>query len=228
MTGIVLAALLAAADCHANPAAPECSLRPQETSNVDRAKLEDIYSRPEFSRARLRNQGTLEQLWRRFWLWFESFFGSRGAASYSSVIRFLVLLAAALVAGWAVLKLLSRRTDARRTARAGSPEPAGLALEEPAAHLGRAHGLLAVDPRAALREGLLGLLSLLERQRLARPDRVKTNRELARELPSRGAAPELTQAVEQLLGWYDRTFYSLDPVQAADAARFLDDVEKLA
>ena len=41
----------------------------------------------------------------------------------------------------------------------------------------------------AIREGLLSLLSTLERRRFARPDRVKTNRELADELAALAAEP---------------------------------------
>jgi hypothetical protein len=211
--GALLAGFLAATD----PA----------TASVDRSHLEEIYQRPEFARARLRNQGTLEQLLKRLRAWFDSFFESRGAETYSVVTRFLVLLAAALVAGWALLRLLSRRQRAPPPATAEGTSAQRLELDDPAEHLSRGRSALTADPRAALREGLLALLSTLERRRLARPDRVKTNRELAKELPTRGAPAELTKTVEQLLGWYDRTFYSLDPVAAADASRFLDDVERL-
>ena len=199
---------------------------PSASSTVDRDQLEQIYQRPEFARARLRNQGTLEQLWRRFVSWFNAFFESRGAERYSDVTRFLVLFAAALVAGWVVLRLLARRGTQALPA-ALTPDAMALHLDDPAAHLRRGRSAVSSDPRAALREGLLALLSTLERRRLARPDRVKTNRELAGELPARGAPPELTKTVEQLLGWYDRTFYALVPVASADAARFLDDVERL-
>ena len=195
MTAIALAALLMSAD--------------GAGIAVDRPQLEEIYQRPEFARARLRNQGTLAQLWRRLVDWFNSFFGSRGAES------------------WAVLRLLSRRGRDHAIAPPVASSALALALEDPAAHLRRARAQLASDPRGALREGLLGLLSLLERRRFARPDRVKTNRELARELPGRGAPAELTARVERLLGGYDQTFYSLEPVATADAARFLDEVERL-
>lgn len=212
MIAAVLASLLSAAD----PAV------------VDRAQLEEIYQRPQFERARLRNQGTLEQLLRRFRAWFDSFFESRGAETYSVVTRFVVLLAASAVALWAVLKLLARRRGPAPPPVVSTAASAALELQAPSTHLARARASLASDPREALREGLLALLSALERQRLARPDRVKTNRELARELPARGAAPELTARVEQLLGWYDQAFYSLEPVARADATRFLDDVEQIA
>ena len=83
------------------------------------------------------------------------------------------------------------------------------------------------QPREAIREGLLALLSSLEAKRLARPDRVKTNRELVGELPGRGASAQLTGEVERLVRWYDRAFYSLEPVPPEDAARFVDEVERL-
>lgn len=213
MIAALLAGFLAATD-------------PQGASE-DRAHLEEIYQRPEFERARLRNQGTLEQLWRRLIGWFEAFFESKGAQTYSKITRFLVLLAASLVAGAAVLQLLNRRRTRQPHALAAIAGAAALELDAPATHLKRGRDALTTDPRAALREGLLALLSTLEGRRLARPDRVKTNRELARELPARGAPAELTGTLEQLLGWYDRTFYSLQPVTSTDAARFLDDVERL-
>ncbi len=196
------------------------------TDTVDRAKLEEIYQRPGFERARRRNDGALQQLWKNFVAWFNKAFGSRGAETYSVVARFVVLLVAALVALWAVLKMLGRKRAA--VAPAASAGPAPLVLDDPTTHLGRGRALLATDSRAALREGLLALLSTLERQKLARPDRVKTNRELAGELPGRGAPASLTSRVEQLVAWYDRTFYSLEPVGTQDAARFLDDIERLA
>ncbi len=198
---------------------------PTAADTVDRAKLEEIYQRPQFERARRRNDGGLQRLWRNFVTWFERAFGSRGAETYSVVARFLVLLAAALVALWAVLKMLGRkRASPMLTPRPGT---APLVLDDPTTHLGRGRALLGSDPRAALREGLLALLSTLERRKLARPDRVKTNKELAGELPGRGAAAPLTARVEQLVAWYDRTFYSLEPVGTQDAARFLDDIERL-
>jgi len=33
--------------------------------------------------------------------------------------------------------------------------------------------------------------------------------------------------VERLVRWYDRAFYSLEPVPSEDAARFVDEVERL-
>jgi hypothetical protein len=87
--------------------------------------------------------------------------------------------------------------------------------------------MLGSAPREAIREALLCLLSSLERQRFARPDRVKTNRELAEELAGRGAPPALVSAVTSLFTWFDRAFYSLEAVPADEARRFLDDVRGL-
>jgi hypothetical protein len=56
---------------------------------------------------------------------------------------------------------------------------------------------------------------------------VKTNRELAAELPGRGAPEALVREVERLVRWYDGAFYSLAPVPSAEAARFVEDVERL-
>jgi hypothetical protein len=230
VSGLLLALMLAAPDCAADPSAQGCALwlRTDPAAQVDRPRLEEIYSRPEFARARLRNQGTIEQLLRRLRQWFESFFESKGAASYSEITRFLVLFLAAIAALWAVLRLLSKRGAGRAVSVGAAVASTALTLDDPLAHLARARSQLTADPRVAIREGLLALLSVLERRRLARPDRVKTNRELGRELPARGAPAELTARVESLLGWYDRTFYSLEAVPPAEAARFLDDVEQLS
>ena len=53
--------------------------------------------------------------------------------------------------------------------------------------------MVEADPRGAIREGLFALLGALERRSLARPDRVRTNREMAEEVAQRGAAPELSE-----------------------------------
>ena len=100
-----------------------------------------------------------------------------------------------------------------------------LVLSDPT--VSRNHLAVLSDPRAAIREALLSLLSSLERKRYARPDRVKTNRELAAELPARGAPTELVTAVAPLFAWFDRSFYSLEAIAPEDARRFLDDVSRL-
>ncbi|QDE68357.1 DUF4129 domain-containing protein [Myxococcus xanthus] len=191
-------------------------------------RLEAILDRPEFARARQRHGDALKRIMREVTAWLEGLFESREAQGFAVATRAVMLgLALALIL-WGVLRLRARR--GRRAARvsassATSAEP--LVLDSPAEHLRRARAALSTDAREAIREGLLSLLSSLEEQRLARPDRVRTNRELAAELPGRGAPAALVREVERLMGWYDRTFYSLAPVAPEDAARFVTEVESL-
>ncbi|MFT3842799.1 MAG: DUF4129 domain-containing protein [Myxococcaceae bacterium] len=192
---------------------------------VDRGALGEIYARPELSRARQRDAIGLEVFLARLNAWLERFFNTRGMESYSVVTRWLVLVLGALIALGAVARFLNRTRRLR--VQPLPPVVSALQLEDPSVHFSRAQAALKEKPRESLRESLLGLLSSLERARLARPDRVKTNRELVRELPSRGAAPELTQSVAKALDWYDETFYSLRPVEAGDAERFLAEVQAL-
>lgn len=232
---LALLALLAAAPCE-HPAVGRLSSRQQEAAcallareappHVDRAALEAVYLRPGFERARDRETGALQVFLAQLRAWFERLFETSGAETYSNVTRVLVLFVAALVGAWAALRLAARKW--RATPAATAAAAAALVLDSPAQHLDRARAALGEDPRRAIREGLFALLAFLERERLARPDRVTTNRELARELPSRGAAPALTQGVTRLLEWYDGAFYSLEPIAPEAARRFVDDVEALA
>ncbi|MEW6433689.1 MAG: DUF4129 domain-containing protein [Myxococcota bacterium] len=234
---LALAALLLAAPCE-HPAlgtlspgrqAAACELLARPAGpTADRAALQAVYQRPGFERARERNSGALQALLAQLEAWLERLFETSGAETYSNVTRVVVLFLAALVGLFAALRFASRRRAAAAAATAGASTPAPLVLDSPAAHLERARAALAADPRAAIREGLLALLSHLERERLARPDRVKTNQELARELPGRGASPALAEAVARLVGWYDLAFYSLEPVAEDAARRFIDEVAGLA
>ncbi len=189
-------------------------------------RLRAILDRPEFVHARQRNSDLLQRLLRELEAWMEQFFQSRGAVGFAVTTRAIILGLAVAVVLWGVLRLRHRRPAAARKARAGAvAEP--LKLDSPRAHLQRARSALGSDAREAIREGLLSLLSALEERRLARPDRVKTNRELAAELPGRGAPDALVREVERLVHWYDGAFYSLAPVPDAEAARFVEDVERL-
>src|SRR5262249_23020076 len=141
--------------------------------------------------------------WLRAFL--ESFFETREMRGFAHGTRFLVLVLALVVLAFGLWRWVGRRSPAAARARRdrlSAPQDA-LLLDSPSEHLGRAQGLLATSPREAIREGLLALLSALERKRLAQPDRVKTNRELARELPLRGAPGPLSSEVRGLLEWYD-------------------------
>ena len=232
---LALVALLLAAPCEhpavgalsAERQASACALLAQPApAPVDRAALEAVYQRLGFEHARDRNSGALQALLAQLRAWLESLFETSGAQTYSNVTRAVVLFLAVL----AGLALALRFAARRRAKAAASPQhrAAPLVLDAPAAHLARARAALANDPRGAIREGLLALLSHLERARLARPDRVKTNRELARELPARGAPPALSETVARLVGWYDLAFYSLEPVPPDAARRFVDEVTDLS
>ncbi|MEW5738276.1 MAG: hypothetical protein AB1938_05085 [Myxococcota bacterium] len=234
MNAALLALLLAApcehpalASMSAERQSAACALlaRPAEGA-VDRAALEAVYQRPGFEKARARDTGVAQALLAQLRAWLESLFETTGAETYSNVTRVVVLFAAVLAGLFAVLRFAARKKA--RAQNQAEPAPARLILDSPAAHLERARAALASEPRGAIREGLLALLSHLERQRLARPDRVKTNRELARELPARGAPDALTATVTRLLDWYDGAFYSLDPVAPEAAKRFVEDVAAVA
>jgi hypothetical protein len=131
-----------------------------------------------------------------------------------------VLVLAALAVILLIVRLAGRRRAVAR--RAAVADEAPLQLDEPGAHLERASALSKEDPRASTRESLLAILAALERQRLARPDRVKTNRELTTELPTRGAPPAMVEAVSGALTWFDRVWYSLEPVEAGTATAFVE------
>lgn len=235
MTTLLLA-LLVAAPCE-HPAlgtlSPErqaaaCQLLAEPAGAVaDRGALEAVYRRDGFEHARERTAGALQAYLAQLRAWLERLFETSGAETYSNVTRVVVLFLAALVGLFAVVRFAARRRR-QRVAAAAVVGAAPLVLDAPAAHLERARAALAGDPRLAIREGLLALLSHLERERLARPDRVKTNRELAKELPARGASPGLSETVARLLAWYDGAFYSLEPVPPDAARRFVDEVAGLA
>lgn len=206
----------------------ESSARSQDPLPVSTPeRLRAILDRPEFSQARKRNSDLLQRLLRQADAWLSGFFQTKGAQSFAIATRAVILGLGLAVVLWGVLRFRRwRRPSAAKThPDAGAAAP--LELDSPREHLQRAHEALAATPREAIRQGLLALLSTLEERQLARPDRVKTNRELAAELPSRGAPPPLVQEVERLVHWYDRTFYSLSPVPPEEAASFVADVERL-
>ncbi|MFO0597541.1 MAG: hypothetical protein U0228_19705 [Myxococcaceae bacterium] len=236
MIGALLAGLVLAAPCE-HPAltglgeesqANLCALvaRPPPAA-PDRGALAGIYERPGFEHARQRSSGALQAFLAQLRRWFDYLFGTSGAETYSNVTRVVVLVVALAVGAIVVARVLTRRR------RASAPPPreelaTGLDLDDPAEHLARARALLDGDARGAIREGWLAVLASLERRRLARPDRVKTNRELLGELPAAGAPTELVGRVSALVDWFDRAFYSLAVVERAEAARFLDDVAAVA
>lgn len=235
MTALVLALALASDCAHqglrglgpeARAATCAWLTRAPPAPAADPTALTPLYARPGFERARQRNDGAVQALLAQLKAWFESLFASEGAQTYSRVTRVLVL---ALGLGVALAGLLHVATRRRRRPLASptAPRSEPLHLDEPAAHRDRARALLERDARAAVREGLLALLAHLERRRLARPERAKTNQELARELLPRGAPEALTARVAALLAWYDQAWYSQEPIAPEAARRFVGDVSAL-
>jgi hypothetical protein len=189
----------------------------------DRLLLNALLDQPEFSRARNRNGNVAALLLKRFWAWLQGMLETQEATEFAKFAPYLVLGLAFMGVLAGVLRLRFRRSPKAKSQTAGGPEP--LKLDAPQEHLSRARALLTSSPREAIREGLLALLSSLERRRYARPDRVKTNRELCAELPQRGAPEPLVREVSGQLGWYDHAFYSLSEVDPAQAKQFIEGIE---
>jgi len=221
---LVLASCPAAEGLTLEPAqaATLCALAEQRAPTTATAlspeSLQAVYARDEFKRA---HQTQRADLLRRLRALLSKLFETSGAETYSNATRVAVLVLAALLIVAVVARLAGRRL-ARRAVDAPAAAERPLVLEDPSVHLAEAERLVTNDPRAGAREGLLAMLAALERQRLARPDRVKTNRELARELPERGAPAALAEAVRAQLEWFDRAFYSLEPLELAGARAFLE------
>lgn len=217
-----------AARLRATCAFQEASAQAQEPGTAsDPERLRAILDRPEFSQARKRNSDFLQRMLRQVYAWLNEFFQTKGAQSFSVATRAIILGLGLAVVLWGVLRFRRWRRPLTPALPPSAEPTALLELDAPREHLQRAREALATRPREAIRQGLLALLSTLEEQQLARPDRVKTNRELAAELPGRGAPAPLVQEVERLVRWYDRTFYSLSPVPRDEAASFVADVERL-
>ncbi|MGV3623754.1 MAG: DUF4129 domain-containing protein [Archangium sp.] len=233
MTALALALLLAA-PCN-RPRPPGITDAQQQTAcdfatsspgaRNTPANLASIYERDGFERARERNSGALQAWLAQARAWFLALFETRGAETYSNITRIAVLVAAIALTVLVIVRVRRRRREI--AASKTTTVETALELDDPAIHRARAEALLAEDPRESMREALLSVLSMLERRRLARPDRTRTNRELSAELPANGAPPELVAQVAPLFTWFDRTFYSLAAVAPDEARRFLDDARVL-
>ena len=210
----------------ADPDDARAFLAGRAAAEPDRAALARLLDEPEFSRVRDRNANVLQVLWEQFAAWLKRFFQTDEAATFAKTVPFAVLFCAFGIALAALLRF-ARFRSFRDGAREQPASSAGLALKPAPEHLANARALLATSPREAVREALLALLSSLERKNLARPDRVKTNRELCAELPKRGADAALVREVSQRVDWYDRAFYSLQPIASEEAAAFLSSIERL-
>jgi hypothetical protein len=197
--------------------------RPDVT--VDRARLGSILARPEFTHESTRGRA-LSQWLSRLADWLLHLLQSDSARGYAEWTRSAVLAVALLVVAFGLARLT--RVRRRKARAAASSAPSGFTLAPAADHLALARSSLSTDARTAIRHGWLALLSALERRRLARPDRVKTNREIVADLPARGASTTLVERVSPLVEWFDLRFYSLAPVAMDEAAGFLDRVASLA
>ena len=195
-----------------------------EAANRDR--LKQILDRPEFAGARKRNPDWLARWLRRLGEWLESLFEAQGAQSFAGFTRALVL-GLAVAAGAAGLIRALRRVRVQRAAEPQAAMAQRPTLADPPVYLSLAQAALSSDAREAIRQGLLALLSWLEQRRLAQTNRAKTNRELVRDLPARGASAELSETVGALLNWYDRAFYSLSAVPPREARDFIDRISAL-
>ena len=228
---LILAANCDSAEVLALPAeqrAAACALQDSaHTTLPQTVPLDEVLARPEFSASHHRTGVTLKVMLSRLQAWVESLFETSGAATYSNVTRVLVLVLAVLFAGWALVRVRARRRSKRLAARS-SVGPEALSLQDPRVHLAQANALLDTDAREAIRQGLYALLSTLERRSWARPDRVKTNRELAAELHERGAPAELSATVKRMIEWYDRAFYSKAAVSRSEASQFIDAIGAIA
>ncbi len=224
-------ALEARADLIGRRAKAACALKSRFSGPLiepaNRQRLKEILDRPVFAEARKRNPDWLARWLNRLSEWLSSLFEAEGAQTFASFTRALVLGLALAAAVAGAIRLARRRPRVTKAPAHPTATVNAERLEDPAVHLSLAQDALGRDPREAIRQGLLALLSWLERRRLARPDRAKTNRELAHELPQRGASAELSDAVGRLLRWYDVAFYSLSPVQAPEARDFLQQVSSL-
>jgi len=217
---------ISALEEHQWAAACELLAKPAPNGQQNLDALKSIFEREGFEQARQRNSGALAAFLAQVRAWLERLFATSGAETYSNLTR-IGVLALALIVGITIVARVIRRQRARPAPESKAKLATSLQLDEPAVHRQRATALIEADPRAAIREGWLAVLSSLEQHRYARPDRVKTNRELVAELPTRGAPSELVASVSQLVTWFDRTFYSLDPVASEQARQFLADVDRV-
>lgn len=194
---------------------------------ANRERLKQILDRPELAGARKRNPDWLARWIRRLGDWLASLFEAQGAQSFAGFTRALVLGLAVAVGAAGLIRAWRSRARVPRTAEPSTARAQPARLADPPVHLAAAHAALSTDAREAIRQGLLALLSWLEQRRLAQTNRAKTNREMVRDLPGRGASAELAQTVGALLNWYDRAFYSLSPIKLEEARAFIDRVSAL-
>jgi len=201
---------------------------PASAAQVDRARLVAILSRPEYD-LHARDEQLLARLLARAWTWLRDVFVQSELVQQGAIsLRAVFLIATALAAAWAALRLSRVRLTRRRRAL---PDDLGsiIVLDDPARYnAGARQALQKGEAREAIRLGMLALLSTLERMRLCTPGRAATNREIAEHVELRGAPQDLSLSLRDLFGWYDRAWYGLAAVEDAEARRFVQTARALA
>lgn len=226
----MLAVVLAASPCAvldggASAQAETCHRLNVEAPEITRPSLDDIYARPGFERARQRGSGALNAWITQVLQWLKGLFEARGAESFSNLTR-VVVLGVALVTALVVAVRVRRRGQAAAQ-RGRDVDPGAGPLHDPAAHLSKARALVDAAPREALREGWLATLASLERERWARPERTRTNREVAQDVVTRGAPAAIAATVTELVERFDLAWYSLAPPEPSAVREFLVLVEQV-
>jgi hypothetical protein len=196
-------------------------------SAADRAALEAVLARPEFSRARI-DPTALRRALLGAWAAMLDLLGSTEAERYASQGRavFLAAAAAAALVGLAGLRRRSRR------GRAGPPpEPAPRALPAPDESAARAEAALARDDRpGAVRHAFLAALAELEAAGRLPRGRAMTNAEIVRWLAAPGAvapAAALAGEVSLLAGTFDRAVYGGRPVAREEAVSSVERARRI-
>jgi hypothetical protein len=195
-----------------------------DTSTVAAVSLAQIYARPQFSYARAPSDEGIDSLWQQLEAWLAAQLDTQGAARFSQSTRVVVLLVGVL----AVLLLFRRkmRPATHELALAGPsatllPAPQGQAWPQQLAH---AHQLLLQSPRLAMYQGSVALLRCLQAATWL-PEGAFTFREatlclraLEIEHPSIADCAALLEKVDPL-------FYSLQQIDVAQGAEFLQSID---
>ena len=194
---------------------------------IDRQLLNEIFARPEFAHASTAVAARTRSWPERVAAWFDALMRSDAAFSAVTWTRAFVLSAVFLAAVWLVVRALQRR--ARREPEPGEePTASGpRLLGAPGRILEDARARVTGAPREAVRVGSVAALLWLARHNLCRADKSHTNQETLAELTRRGAPAEVINAAAAIFDWYDRAFYSLNPISQAEAEQFLGRVESL-
>lgn len=194
---------------------------------ADRAALDTVLARPEFSRARV-DTAALRRLLLGLWAEVLDLLGTREAERWAGLGRALFALAAAAAVAMGVAALRRRRRGLRPAAAAVRPEvPAPPDASAASAHAALSRG----DAPAAVRHALLAALGALEEARWLPRGRALTNAEaaaaLARAEPTSSpsaagqATPRAAAAASgefrELASTFDRAVYGGRPVGLGDA-----------